>query len=366
MAGIVHLRVLNRNAAQISAASFVERNCVLGRIRHNPRREVRLDKCRQQFGFGVSAQLEQRFYDRRNKGNAAVLVRPFRFHDVQHLGQSGLFANDLHTLPYGFLAVEPLVRIGISDVVRHNGTAAVHLYTVENLVPVVGVLAYSVSQNVNRAAVSVRCRHPVGLHQMQPQGVGVQLINVPDFHNGENIAAHKPAFQGQLLQSVEVVHPHSIAVAAVLGPEPELGLSLGLPFLGRLRGKTQNVPVDGGFQGQASADHLCAVRVDGTCGDRCAHVEHPAALPQGVGVVVYIAGWRIAVREKCPQRTPLMACTSLAVSAGLRRSRCTVFQNIASITFKLSGLAGERSEKQPARGKDPDGPLPKIVTSLAE
>ena len=148
----------------------------------------------------------------------------------------------------------------------------------------------------------------------------MQLVRVANFNHGEHIAAHEPAFQRQLLQAVEVVQPHGIAAATVLCPKPELCLGLGLPFFSCLRGKPQHIPVNSSFQGQASADHLCAVGVDGTRGNRCAHVEHPAALPQGVGVVVYIAARRVAVGEECPQRAPLVGCARFAVSAGLRCS----------------------------------------------
>ena len=86
MADIAGLWIIHRNTAKVTASSFAERNAALGRVGDNPRREVALDQCCNQFRFGVSAQLEQRFDDGRNERNTAVLVRAFRFHDVQDLG----------------------------------------------------------------------------------------------------------------------------------------------------------------------------------------------------------------------------------------------------------------------------------------
>ena len=235
MAGVVCLRVVHRNAAEISAAGFIERDSVLRGIGDNPCREEALHQSCQQFRFRISSELEQRFDDGCNERDTTVLVRTFGLHNVQDLGQPSCRTDRLHSLPFGDV-IPPLMRICVADVVGHDHAAAVHFHTIIDFVPGVGVCALGIAQAIQHTAEIIRGGHTVSLHQMQPQPVGVQLVRVTNFHHGEHITAHKPAFQGQLLQAVEIVQPHGITTAAVFGPKPELCLGFTLPLFGFFRG----------------------------------------------------------------------------------------------------------------------------------
>ena len=329
VADVVGVGVLNRHTGNIAAAHLIGGDSGLVGVCHDPRGKEALHQCGHQFGFRVAPQLEQHFNDRGQIRHAAVLVRALAVHDVQNVRQAGLPANGLNALPLGLL-LRNLAGVGVSNPVGHGKAAAVHLHAVIDFVAIVGVLALGdVRPTVHDIAAGVRGADAVSLHQMQPQRVGVQLCGLlRPLDKGEHITAHQPAFQGQLLQSVKVVHAQRVTVAAVLRPQSELGLRLALPLFGCFRGQSQHIAVNGRFQRQAGAHNLGAVRVDGACRNGAAHIQHAAALAQCGVILVYILARRIAVGPKTARGPPCKAAAGVAVSACLR---CAGLSHVAQV-----------------------------------
>ena len=104
---------------------FICRAC----CRHKCGKEA-LNDSRLNFCFGISLDLQQRFYNVRKVRNAPILSRSFRRHDMQDIRQPALFSNRNHPLNFSLCEICIVERIIIRDVIGHDLSGFVHFHTV--------------------------------------------------------------------------------------------------------------------------------------------------------------------------------------------------------------------------------------------
>ena len=180
-----------RNANDTARSHLIERDLIRVGLSDDPGREEALDKCRHQLGFGVAAQLQQRLDHLGQIGHAPVLVAPLTVHHMEDIGQAGARPVCLHSRPYAGIAGN-LPRVVVADVVSHDHAVSVNLHAIENFVAVLIVLPVSNARPANAATHTVRGAYPVSLHQMDPQGIGVDGRGGVSLEHREHIAGHEP------------------------------------------------------------------------------------------------------------------------------------------------------------------------------
>ena len=212
--------------------------------------EEGLDQRCHEGALGIPAQLKQRLDDRSQIRDTPVLVGTLAVHDLQYVGQAGLFAVGDHAGPFLHLGGD-LPGINVADVIGHYPPVSVHLHAVVDRVSrsilAVRNLSFGVASHRHAAAVLGRRADAVGLDDVQTQGIRIEGRWLYPLDQHKHIARHEPGFQGELLQPLEIVHPDGVAVLMLGRPKPELGLGLALPLLGCFGCKAQNLPVDGRF-----------------------------------------------------------------------------------------------------------------------
>ena len=254
--------VCRGDTGDVAGADLVDGDLGLAGLGDDPRRKERLDEGGHKRALRVPAQLQQLLDHRGQIGHAPVLVRPLAPHDVEDVRQARPGAVGLHPRPLGRLC-RGLPGVGVVDVVGDDHAVVVHLHPVKDAVSVLRVLPVRDVGHGRSAPVLGGGAHPVRLHKMDAQGVGIYRRGVSPLEHGENVSALEPRHQRQLLHPVKIVHAGSVAVGLVLGPQGKLRLGAPLPLLGRFRGDAQHLPIYGALEGQADADHLRPVGVDG-------------------------------------------------------------------------------------------------------
>ena len=164
---------------------------------NNPRSKVALDQSHCQRGIHIAVQLEDRLDSRGQIGDAAVLVRPLAAHDVEDVGQVRFLAVGFYPHPL-IIPAGDLPGVVAVYVVGNRQPVAVHLDAVKNAVMVVRVLAVG-HAGVPQAAVLHRRPYPVGLNDVQPEGVWPDAAGLVPLDQGKYISAHQPGDEGQLL-----------------------------------------------------------------------------------------------------------------------------------------------------------------------